>query len=329
MSPALLPAIGLKITIALATALLTSHASAVLVFSHDFQDGTNGEVTSAGTLGTPAAGNFSFSGSPVGSIRSNPAGTVRALAVGHSSNNVANMADMQSNTATYSGSFPETQVADAGGGDRVFANFSEAGSFTGAGESTSISFRTASFGNSNTGAFKYTFVRGLDSSDAEVFELLIVAGSGSATREAFARGPSDDSTTLTAASSGTPQGTKLVDAAAFGLNSTGNPPSMWNIGITLENGMVTYDINAAGGVTSTASNGTALPINSAATDLAKIEFSSVWNASVDAQNKGYWVDDLVVNATPVMAAIPEPSSLLAFGLISTVLGSSVGWRRRG
>lgn len=297
---------------------LSLHAQGGTIFEHDFENAptTPTAVTAVGDLGAPAAGSFSFSGSPVGGISN--ARPAFAVSNGGSP---PNMTQMAINSVTPSGVFPETLVADAGGGDRLFADFSSAGGFT-AGAKTEISFNMASFGNSNTGTFKYQFVRGLDAADNEVFELLLVSGSGAATREWYARGAGDDSTTLTAANAGTPDGTLLADGFQFQFNGTnvanGRPSGVYQVGILLEDGMVTFDVTGSGGsFTNTAANGMAMPVNSAATSISRLEFSSVWNSAVDTQNKGYWLDDLTATT------IPEPTSAL-LGLIG--LTGSSGFR---
>ncbi len=286
----------------------------VTLFDHDFANAPSpgNAVNSVSDLGAPAAGSFSFSGSPVGGIGSSNT-TRRALAVSHREfGDVDNMTEMVRNTVVFSViNFPDTQVADSGGGDRVFADFATPGGFTG-GASTSISFRLANFGNSNTSAFKYSFVRGLDASDNEVFELLFVAGSSSGTREVFARGANDDETTLALNENdvlvGTPEGTKLVDSSSFNLNgtdvATGRPSGTWMANLTLANGVVTYDIGADGGVASTADNGvTGFPINSSATSIAKLEFSAVWDSLANEQNKGYWIDEILAETSSGAASL--------------------------
>lgn len=303
-----------------ATALATATSYAGTIFQHNFENAPNPgtAVTAVADLGTPAVGSFSFSGSPVGGI----GGNRQALAVGNAGN-IANMTQMATNSVAFTGVFPETMVADSGGGDLVYVDFASPGEFT-AGANTEISFNMASFGNNNTGQFKYQFVRGLDAADNEVFEMLIVSGSGQAQRQVYARGALDDSTTLAAANNGTPDGQLLADTFTFGLNGTnvanGSPSGLYEISILLEDGMVTYDIGATGGsVNQSAVNGTALPVNSAATSISRLEFSSVWNSAVDGQNKGYWVDNIVATT------IPEPASGML--LLAAFLGIAV--RRRG
>ena len=295
-------------------------SSATTIFSHDFENAPNPgtAVTSVADLGAPAAGSFSFSGSPVGGI----GGSRPSLAVGNRVGNpINNMTEMATNSVVTSFTYPETVVADSGGGDLVFADFASPGGFTG-GDSTTISLNMASFGNNNTEQFKYQFIRGLDASDNEVFELLLVSGSGALIRQVYARGADDDSTTFSAAGSGTPEGDLLANNFAFNLNGTsvsgGRPSGTYAFSIVLENGTVTYDIGTTGGgFTTTATNGTALPINSGATSINRLEFSSVWNASADGQNKGYWVDDII--ATTETVAIPEPSSSLLLLASASVL----------
>lgn len=288
------------VTFTLVTAGASSSAQTVL-FDHNFNNAPNPgtAVTSVADLGTPAVGSFSFSGSPVGGIGG---GANPALAVAHA-NDVANLTDMVENSVTYTGTFPETMVADAGTGDLVYVDFDSAGPITSGATKTDISFSMNLFGTNNTGSFKYNFIRGLDASDNEVFELLQVGGSGGGTRDWYARGAADNETTLTAANAGTPEGQLLADG--FGaLNSTnvanGRPANAVSVGVSLSSSMVTFDITATDGSgTPTAVNGMALPINSGATSISRLEFGSIWNATVNTQNKGYWVDDLFATTNPI------------------------------
>lgn len=278
-------------------------------------------VTSLADLGSPGIGSFSFSGSAFGAI----GGTRPAFAAAHRSNgSIANMTQMAANSVDYGTDFssPVTRVADAGSGDLFFADFATAGGFTG-NQRTQIDFNIGSFGNSNTTSFKYTFVRGLDAANNEVFELLFVAGSGGQIREVFARGADDDSTTLS--SSGDPsipdtatvEGTKLIDSSSFGFNGTnvanGRPSNLWNVSIVLENGGVTFDIGGGGVITPTANANDVFGINSGATSISRLEFSSVWNSTVDDQNKGYWVDDIGAFSVPT----PGTALLLGLGMVAT------------
>ncbi len=308
----------MKSTSLLLAAVATSPVAMaqIVIFDHDFENAPTpgAAVTGVSDLGAPVAGSFSFSDAPVGGIGGNVNDGRFALAVGHNGNSdVASMTEMVSNAVAFSADvFPDTQIIDAGGGDRVYADFAGNGAFTD-GESTTISFLTANFGTSNTGAMKYNFVRGLDANDNEIFELLFVSGSGGETREVFARGADDDSTTLSALNAGTPEGTKLVESVSFQLNGTnvaaGRPSGMFAASITLENGAVTYDLSVTGGdIVTTADNATtAFPVNSAATSIARLEFSSAWNLNVEGQNKGYWVDDIFADAT---AVVDDPGGFL-------------------
>lgn len=282
-------------------------------------------VTSAGDLGNPF-GSFSFSGSAFGGI----GGNRPSFAAAHNgSGSIANMTQMSENSVSFGDDFssPVTRVADGGSGHLLFANFAQSGGFTN-GESTAISFGLASFGNSNEFGFKYNFVRGLDSDGKEVFELLFVAGSGGGIRDVFVRGADDDSTTLTAAEPGpgetaTPEGTKIVDSSQFAFNGTsvanGRPGAQWDVSIVLENGQAVITVLPGGGdFTPTALNGTAFDINSDATSIASLEFSSVWRDTVNDQNKGYWVDDIFAETV-----IPAPG-----GVSVLAVGGFVAMRRR-
>lgn len=281
--------------VALAFVVFAASAPAqTILFNHDFTNApvSGGPVTSVADLGTPGIGSYSFSGPAIGGIGG---GANPALAVGHSGGTPP-LTQMAVNSVTYTGVLPETMFADAGTGDRVLVDFASPGSFTGS-ASTDISFNWASYGTSNTGSFKHQFVRGLDPVGQEIFELLLVSGSGAATRQIYARGTDDDSTTLTAANAGAPEGVLLANNFSNALNGTnvaaGRPGSMYNIDISLADGMVTFDIGAeAGTFDLTADNGVARAINSSATTISQLEFGSIWNSAVDAQNKGYWVDNL-------------------------------------
>lgn len=297
-----------------------SGSGGVAAFTFNSAPQGGAAVTSVGDLGNTGFGNFSFSGSPFGGI----GGSQKAFASAHnSSSTIANMTQMAENSVSFGSDFssPVTRTADAGSGDRLFANFETAGGFTN-GESTNISFDLANFGNSNPFDFKYTFVRGLDSSGREVFEMLFIAGSSAKAREVYTRGADDDSTTLTASGPGagataTPEGTKLIESTGFGVNGTnvanGRPSGRWVVNIELADGKVNYDVGVSGGALGeTAFNGTSFDINSDATSIARLEFSSVWRDTANGQNKGYWVDNIFATTT-----IPAPSAIavLALGLV--------------
>ena len=322
-----------------------SASAQTILFDHDFEDAPNAgsAVTSVGDLGTPNVGSMSFSGAPIGGI----GGTRPALAVGFNANGISNMTLPTENSVTFDAivdpenfSFPETQVADAGSGDRVFADFATPGTITSSSVSTDISFSFGHFGTSNTGSFKHTYIRGLDASDNEVFELLFVAGSGNLAREWYARGPSDDSIELTAAGAGTPEGQLLAEGFGGAFNSTnvaaGRPAQAMLVDISLSNSMVTFDIGSTNGTgTPTAINGMALPINSGATSISRLEFGSVWNANVNGQNNGYWIDDLFATTTPIGAFpigdvnLDGSVNLADFNIIASNFKDSVSSRTQG
>lgn len=261
---------------------------------------TGTAVTSVSDLGNPGVGSFSFSATPFGGI----GGARASFAAAHRNGNaIGNMTQMSANGVSFGADFssPVTRVADAGSGDLLFANFAGAGGFTD-GARTQINFSLGSFGNSSNTSFKYNFVRGLDANDNEVFELLFVAGSGGQTRDVYVRGADDDSTTLS--STGDPsspntvsvEGTKVIDSSSAAFNGTsvasGRPTDLWNVSIVLEDGGASFNIGGNGTIVATSEAGDVFPINSAATTIAKLEFSSVWNSAVDGQNKGYWIDDI-------------------------------------
>ncbi|MEM1183765.1 MAG: hypothetical protein AAGI53_02070 [Planctomycetota bacterium] len=290
------------------------------VFQHGFNNQASGVINAASDLNA-FIGSYSFSGNAFGGISS----TRPAFVAAHNSNGVAGVNQMAINNVDFGTDFtsPVTRVADAGGGDRLFADFTQAGEFTG-GSVTDVRFRLGSFGNGNTGGFKYNFVRGLDDMGNELFELLFVAGSSGQIREVFARSADDDSTTLTDANNGTPEGTKLVESSSSAFNSTNattRPQQMWDVDIIIEDGMVNYTIGGPGNVLTTTAMDGSFAVNSSATSISRLEFSSVWNSVADGQNKGYWVDDIFVQTD----IIPSPGVLSVAGAL-TILAAR---RRRG
>lgn len=293
---------------------------AAIVFDATFDDATSGAVTGAGSLNAgTAVGSWSFQNADAGYAGGISTGTDKAAAFASDSNDVlADMSELDTVSVAFGTTYPETKKVDPSlaGVTKVIANFSVAGGLTGT-QSTAISFDWGIFGTSNIGAFKHSYVRGLSSTGQEIFELLLVAGSGDGTRNIYARQAGDDDFTLTAVNAGTPEGVQLISSLDNGINSTTTtaPVNLLGVAISLANGKVTYGFERG------TASGAALTYDintSGATDIARLEFSEVWNSSVNTANKGFWLDD--VNVT----TIPEPATL---GLIAAMGGSVLFIRR--
>ena len=67
----------------------------------------------------------------------------------------------------------------------------------------------------------------------------------------------------------------------------------------------------------------AYPVNSAATTISSLEFSAMWNASLNGGNKGFWLDDLVVSDGP----LPNPKNYQWKGNVNNVwnIGATANW----
>ena len=133
------------------------------VFDHNFENGTPGDLSAAGALGTPAAGTVSATGGFVSTTR--PAWTTGSNGM---NNPITTIAD---------GSFNDLGTM---GGNVLTATLSEPAAVAGnleTGESTTVSFNLASFGTNNPTSFKYAHITGLSSTGAEVFQILWRAGS--------------------------------------------------------------------------------------------------------------------------------------------------------
>jgi hypothetical protein len=283
--------------------ILPALTRAATLFQHDFQNATAGAVTTLGDLGAPGVGTWSVIGNVMGGIRTD-GGTDLAFVTAHDSDGVyADITQMANVGVPFSGTYPETQVADSGAGDVLVANLASGGFFSSPGEKTTISYDWGAFGNSNNGAFKYGFIAGYDGSGNQVFELLFQHGSAGGTRRMFARGADDASTTLTAGNLGAPEGVDIYTVPNGSYNSTGNKPAdMVQVFITLENDAVSYAFDGGSGTSPIA-------LNSGATEITELRFSAIWNNSVAAQNKGYWLDNLEVTHV-----VPEPSTLALGGV---------------
>lgn len=285
---------------------LFASVRAATIFSANFDNSSlnaaQSAVTSASQLGAPAVGTWSGSAASQGRIAVN--GADKAYAIAHNTTTITNMTQMSAGGGVAVGNtYPATVTADSGAGSVLVAQFSSAGKFSQAGENTTINFQWGGFGNNNTGGFKYDFVTGYDSSGNQVFELLFVNGSTTDVREMYARGASDASTTVSSASTGTPQGTKVATGLSLNSNSTSSEPSdMVGVTISLENNQVRYGFE--GGALSSAFN-----LNSSAATITELRWSSSWNSTLAAnQNKGFWLDDISVTS------VPEPTSALLGGL---------------
>lgn len=286
-----------------------AQTQAATLFSANFDNSSltaaQSAVTSSSQLGTPSVGTWSGTAASQGRIAVN--GTDKAYAIAHNTTAISNMTSMSAGGGVAVGNtYPATVAADSGAGSVLVAQFATSGKFSAPGENTTINFQWGGFGNNNTGGFKYDFVTGYDASGNQLFELLFVNGSTTDVREMFARGAGDSSTTVTSASLGTPQGSKVATGLSLGSNSTtGEPTDMIGVTISLENNQVRYGFE--GGALSTA-----FSLNSSATEITQLRWSSSWNSTLaNNQNKGYWLDDVSVTS------VPEPAAALlgGFGLL--------------
>lgn len=282
-----------------------SLAAASMLFNATFDACPSGALsasaaTAASTLNTgTAVGTWSYSASVGYGAVSNPNGADKALGFDHNTTAQPGMTMMPENGVAAGTSYPVTVTEDAPGPNSIAlnANFAQAGGFTGT-NSTTISFDWGSYGNNSGANFKYAFVRGLDATGKEVFELLWYQGSTSNIVEILARSATDTQTTLPAGNQqpviqGTVIATNFDPTPPNGISATTAPAALIPVNILLTNHQVTYTIN--GGAPTT------LALNSSATNLSKLEFSEVWNQTlVDNQNAGFWLDNVsAVANTPV------------------------------
>jgi len=226
----------------------TALALPTTLFDANFDNATAGAVTSVSGLGTPAAGTWTFVGAAHGGITTDTSAKA-ALFPKTTTTPISWVPPPTAVKTVAFGTAPSTKTIDAGGaGVAVIANLASPGSFTGTGNSTTISFNWGQCGTASAGYCKYAFVRGLDASGNEVFELLFSQLNGANTSQIWARGASDSQTTRTGSSpfyAGTPQGTLLINGfadASFSAtgSATTKPTGLIGVTITLQNGQVTY-----------------------------------------------------------------------------------------
>ena len=287
------------------------------VFSHDFENATPGELSAAGTLGTPSVGTLEA-----------PGGFVSATRPAYTSGNNVMFNSINTDGAAGFGGTPGTIIGfdDVGtpAGNFLTVNLSEPAAVTGvlgAGQTTTVDFNLASFGNNNTAIFKYVHVVGQSSAGAEVFHILWRAGSNTAAREVFARELGQDNTEFVSVDPpvvrdgntidydfSSVEGTLLATNFNFALNNTNTgtaPAGQVAVSVTIdENG---WNASAGpaengGGATQTPASG--LGIASGATDLASIVVFSSHN-DLNTSNVGFWVDNIVVETDLTVEGTPS------------------------
>ena len=303
-----------KILTALCAAMfLTSPVSAQeVVFNHDFENSTPGDLSDVGALGTPAVGTVSASGGFVSTIRpaynSGSNGASNSIDVNFdlvdATDEEGNVLMDDEGNVIQRPAFTDQTVNDVGtpAGNFLTVNLSEPAAVTGglgAGQTTTVDFNLASFGTNNPRDFKYIHIRGLSSNGLEVFQILWRAGSGGGTRQVFARALGEDNTTFAndaVAADGGVDGTLILSNVSFNINSINTdaaPGGQIGVSIVIdENGWNASAAPTGGASVETPAMG--LSIASGAPDLASIVFFSSHNANVDPQNKGLWIDNVVV-----------------------------------
>ena len=290
----------------------TTASAGIIVFDHDFQNGTAGDLATGGSLGTPAVGTVT---APNGGFVT---GTRPAFTTGSNANDNV--------ITTVNGTFNDV---GAPAGNYLTVDLSSPAAITGAlgaGQTTTVDFSFASFGSNNQNAFKYSHIVGLSSTGDEVFQLLYRAGSASGTREAFAREFGEDNTTFSGTTFSSVDGDRIADNISNNNNSTNvnaAPTGQINFSITIDE----FGWNAAAvpnGGSSTQTPVTVLNIDSGATDLASIQFFSSVAFAARTQNNGFHVDNIVVETDLLATSIPEPTSALAL----LGLTMAIGCRRR-
>jgi len=279
------------------------------VFEHDFENATAGDLSAAGTLGSPSVGTLNATGGFVSMTR--PAFT--------SGNNG------QSNEIAIpgAGSFNDVGTPE---GNYLTVNLSEPAAVTGvlgAGQTTTVDFSLGGFGTNNSTIFKHVHVIGKSSAGAEVFQILWRVGSNAGNRAVFARELGQDNTNFVAVSPPVVRdgntidydfesndGTTILEGFNFGLvstNSDSSPGNTLSVSVTIdENGWNASATPTDGNFTETPASG--LGIASGATDLASIDvFTSLHELNNATGNNGFWIDNIVV-ATDLTV---EPSPVAA------------------
>jgi len=205
---------------------------------------------------------------------------------------------------------------DSGSGTVLRGVFATPGPVSGD-SGTQISFDWGHYGNNNLTAFKCGLVSGYSSLGDQVFELLLFAGSGNDTRRLYARGadgssadPPDDF-----------QGVEIFRnyGNANSTNVANEPATMLGVTITVFDGLVKYELDAGNRGTI----GNVVPMNSAAIDIASIEFNYVWASGSAAQNKGWWLDDVLVEqvTAPAITAFDAWRAEFAIQGLDVALGA--------
>ena len=292
------------LTAALIGLLATASAASAqtTVFSHDFENAMAGDLSAAGTLGTPSVGTLDATGGIVSATR--PAYT--------SGNNVLfNSISTDSASGFTAGTI--TSINDVGtpAGNFLTVNLSEPAAVTGglgAGQTTTVDFNLASFGTNNPTIFKYVHIIGQSSAGAEVFHILWRQGSNGGARQVFARELGQDNTEFISVDPpvvrdgntldydfSSVEGTLIATGITFGINSTNTssaPSGQVVVSVSIdENGWNASAAPTGGNVTETPASG--LGIASGATDLASIVLFSSHNVLNGGVN-GFWVDNIVV-----------------------------------
>ena len=297
------PITGLRKTAKLAFAGLilglpvTAPAVPTTIFDSNFNDATaSTAVTSVSGLGTLSAGTWSFVDAVHGGISTDVGGDKAAAFSFTDTLPFTGMTVMPANGVAFGTSYPATKILDAGGSkpSALIANLASPGSFTG-GDSTTISFKWGQVGLATSPSCKQAFVRGLDASGNEVFELVFTHLNPQTGCQVFARDASGDSSTVTGTlGTGTPEGTLLISAMPNTSHANANlvePTGLLGVTVTLENGQVTYAFSKG----TATGNPLTYAVNSAATTITKLEFSATYNSTISTGKVGYWLDDVVVS----------------------------------
>lgn len=275
---------------------LSGYASAATVFSENFDARTSGVVTAAGDLGT----GWAFTGGVYGNISAGADRAYTSAVAGFPGSTDLNIAG-----STTASADPATDA-----GTRLTASFDAVQVDTV--NATTVSMDIGGYGSNNSQVFKAMTVRGLSSTGDEVFEAWIGFGSANGTRFVYAREAGDTTYTRgTNDATSSPAGTPVVTNIAGDWNGTNTgvkPGGLDTLTMSIENGQVTYGFSSGGATQGTLGGTLTFGINSAAGDLAQLEFVGFDN--VGAQNRGYWLDNLSVEGT----LVPEPSSLALLGL---------------